>query len=365
MTFTARTPFLLAATLALVPACDEEVDVDLLDAEEISERCVGGGCTVGGIGNTSRIGSHALSNLFEAFNQNAPNISSRVRITGATAKWGSIPMAVTEIDVEADGELRLKLGTAGWIQGTAVKDALFNVTVTPNNASLPAFNGKLLIADVQCQPGELDATMTICKYEFVTDVPSGDNATYPPSTKAAGYYQTCPKDNDGGLLDSFETYSAVLSPNAALMATPGATPRIDPSSGFILGCLNGAVSKTQYRLNAFYDSTAYRGLATSQRSAALLMWMAWHAGASRTQPGMIISPHDPINGLFTWTNDPTFGIEGGYVVSGAACRGGSLTTGLHRLWDNPVMTLTGWGALPHCDAGNIGSMAVLGVKTPL
>jgi hypothetical protein len=366
MSFTTRIPFLLAATLAVVPACDEELDADLLDEEEIGERCVGGGCTVGGIGNTSRIGDHALSNLSRTFNTNANNISSRVRITGASGYYGTTKMTATEIDVEADGELRLKLGTAGWIQGTAVKNASFDVVVTPNSASLPAFAGKLLIVDVACAPGKVDPTMTICKYEFVTNVKPSDTITYPPSTKAAGYYHACPNEDENGLLDSFERYAAVLSPQVSLSATSSTTPRIDPFSGqFILGCLNGAVSKGQYHLNAFYDASAYRGLEPSQRSAMLLMWMAWHAGASRTTPGMIISPHDPIKGLFTWTNDPTYGIEGGYVYNGAACRGGPLTTGLHRLFDSPVTTLTGWSALPYCSAGNIGSMAVLGVKTPM
>lgn len=39
MSTAARTPFILAATLALVPACDEEFDAALLDEEELSERC--------------------------------------------------------------------------------------------------------------------------------------------------------------------------------------------------------------------------------------------------------------------------------------------------------------------------------------
>jgi hypothetical protein len=39
MSIATRTPFILAATLALVPACDEEFDAALLDEEEISERC--------------------------------------------------------------------------------------------------------------------------------------------------------------------------------------------------------------------------------------------------------------------------------------------------------------------------------------
>lgn len=361
---TTRLPLLLAATLALVPGCDETFDADLpLDDEEISERCVGAGCTVGGIGNTSRIGNHALSNLSRTFNQNANNLSSRVRITGGYGYWGTLKMAVTAIDVEADGELRLQLGTAGWIQGVAVKKASFNVVVTPSDPSRPAFGGTLLVADVACEPGKLDASMTICTYEFVTDVKPADTVTYPPSTKAAGYYQTCPNEDEGGQLSSFERYAAVLSPQSTLYASSTTTPRIDPSPGyFILGCINGAVSKGQYFLNAFYDATAYRGLAPSQRSAMLLMWMAWHAGQSRTEPGMMISPHDPIGGLFTWTGDPTWGIEAGYSAGGASCRGGSIGEGLHRLFAEPVTTLTGWINLPHCDAGNLGSMAVLGVK---
>jgi hypothetical protein len=359
-----RTSFLLAATLAVVPGCDEELDAELAPGdEEIEHRCLAG-CGPGQIGNTSRIGDHALSNLSKTLGQNATNLASKVRIAGGYGYWGATKMQVTAIDVEADGELRLQLSTAGWISGTAVKNAYFNVIVTPDDASKPAFSGKLLIADVQCAPGELDATMSICKYMFVTNVKPSDTVAYPAVTMAPGYWHTCPSDNDGGQLSWFETYSAVLSPQAALTATSATTPRIDPFPGqFILGCINGAVSKTQYHLNAFYDASAYRGLDPSQPSAALLMWMAWHAGASRTEPGALISPHDPIGGLFTWTAEPTWDVEAGYKAGGAACRGGPVANGLHRKYVDPVQTLANWANLPYCDASAIdGGAAVLGVK---
>lgn len=370
MRTTTRIQLFFAATLAFVPGCDEEYDDEfLLDDEEISERCVGSGCTVGGIGNTSRIGNHAVSNLSETFNLNTNNLSARVRINGGVGLWGpnKIPMTITEIDVEDDGELRLELSTAGWIQGTAVKGAYFNLTVTPNDLGKPAFNGILYIADVACEPGKQDPAMTICRYEFVTNVKPGDEVTYPKTTKLGGgdWWQTCPNIDEGGLLSGWEKYAAVLSPESTLWASRSSTPRIDVSPGnFILGCINGAVSKGQYFLNAFYDETAFRGLDPSQRSAMLLMWMAWHAGASRTQPGKLISPHDPIGGLFTWTAGPGWGIEGGYSSTGASCRGGTLSQGLHRNFISPVTTLTGWSSLPHCDATNLDSMAVLGVKVP-
>jgi hypothetical protein len=94
----------------------------------------------------------------------------------------------------------------------------------------------------------------------------------------------------------------------------------------------------------------------------LLMWMAWYDGASRTIPGQQISPHDPIGGLFTWTSDSGWGIEAGYDENGAACRGGPLTTGLHRYVVDPVLSLLGWDDLPHCDETDLDDYAVLGVK---
>lgn len=364
-TLTSLPLLLLTSALTLTVGCDDEYDAEIFadDADEITERCVGAGCIKGGIGNTSRIGDHPLSNLSRAFNQNAPNQTSNVRITGGIGFINGAQQSVIGIDIEQDGELRLNLQTAGWIQGTAVKNAELNVTVVPHDPSRPTLSGKLWIGDVVCAPGKYAPGMTICAYEFLTNIKPSDTLTYPQSTKRAGWYQTCPNENEQGSLTAWEKYSSVLSPNVTLVAPTGATPRIDVSGGmFINGCLNGAVSKGQYHLNAFYDANAFRGLQPSQRSAMLLMWMAWHAGQSRTIPGQMISPHDPIGGLFTWTNDPAWGIEAGYGSTGATCRGGPFTTGLHRYIPDPVLNLAGWSSLPHCTPLSLPNMATLGVK---
>ena len=274
-------------------------------------------------------------------------------------------MPITEIAVEDDGELRLKLSTAGWIGGVTVKNAWLNLQVTPSELSKPAFVGKLLIEDVFCDPGEEDSSMTICRYQFVTNVVPTDPVNYPMSTKQFGYYHTCPMEDEGGSLSGTERYTAVLSPQSTLTVPSTATPKVNASNGyFINGCLNGAVSKGQYHLNAFYDATAYRGLDPSQRNAMLLMWMAWYAGSSRTQVGNKIWPHDPIGGLFTWTADPTWDVEAGYSATGATCRGTGpgFAQGLHRNFVNPVVTLPGWSALPPCTATTLPSLATLGVK---
>lgn len=360
---------IFASTLVLAAGCDEpqgESDPDFGgEDDEVVHRCIGPDCTGSGLGNTSKIGDHATSNLSETLGLNVANTDAGVRITGGTGYWGSAPMAIVQIDVEDDGELRLKLGTGGWISGTAVKNAWFNITVTPNDAGQATRTGKLLIADVRCDPGLYAPAMTICRYEFVTNIATSD-PNYPMHAKLFGYYHTCPNENELGELTALEKYHSVLSPNVRLSDPAGASPRIDVSAGqFINGCLNGAVSKGQYYLNAFYDAAAFRGLATSQRTAMLLMWMAWFNGASRTEPGQIIWPHDPINGLFTWTADPTWGIEAGYDATGATCRGGTLAAGLHRLIPQPVLNLVGWADLPYCDAAHIANFATLGVKVEL
>lgn len=354
---------MLCTALVLAPGCDTGEDGDFGDdADEgaIASRCPG--CGVGGLGNTSKIGDHAVSNLSRTMNVAAANTTASVKITGATASLSGITVPIIQIAVDADGELRLQLSTGGWIAGPAVRYASFDIKVTPNSAFKLPVSGKLMISDVRCEPGLYAPAMTICRYEFVTDIPTSD-PNYPPHEKFPGYTHVCPNEDEKGELSGLEKFHSVLSPQVALTSPTGATPRIDLLAGqFINGCLNGAVSKGQYYLNAFYDNTAFRGLAASQRSAMLLMWMAWHDGATRTQPGQMISPHDPIGGLFTWTGDADWDLEGGYMNSGASCRGGSLTEGLHRLIPAPVLNLAGWSALPHCDASDIAAHATLGVK---
>lgn len=358
---------LLLSTLTLAPACDEPEggEFDALAPGEVTQRCFGAGCSSGPIFNTSRVGDHELSNLARVFNQAATNSSSSVKVTGGVGYHLGLAMAVTEVAVEDDGELRLKLGTAGWISGTAVKNAWLNLLIDPHESSKPVFTAKLKVAEAICAPGQEDSTMTICRYEFVTDVVPSDPNNYPMHNKYFGWYHTCPMEDEGGALSATERYSAVLSPESTLYVPGAGAPRINVSPGyFINGCLNGAVSKGQYHLNAFYDATAYRGLHPSQRSAMPLMWMAWHAGASRTQPGQAIWPHDPIGGLFTWTADPDWGVEAGYSSTGATCRGTGpgYGAGLHRNFTQPAFTLSGWSALQPCTEATLGQWAVLGVK---
>lgn len=357
---------LLLSTLTLAPGCDEAyLDGEDISDGEVTERCLGAGCSSGPISNTSKIGDHDLSNLALAFNQAAANTGGSVKIVGGAGYFGANPVPITEVAVDGDGELRLKLGTAGWIAGVAVKKAWFNLIVTPSDGNQAPFSGKLMVADVHCDPGQEDPSMTICRYEFVTNVLPADPNQYPQHTEFPGYYHTCPLQDEGGALSATEKYAAVLSPNATLYVPSTGAPRINVSPGYYInGCLNGAVSKGQYHLNAFYDANAYRGLDPKQRTAMLLMWMAWHQGASRTQPGKKIWPHDPIGGLFTWTSLSTWDVEAGYGISGASCRGTGpgLATGLHRNYTAPTLTLVGWSALTPCTAGTLDQYAVLGVK---
>lgn len=363
MRTSSRPLLVLAAALTFAPGCDEPYDPAYADDEVLTPRCIGPGCSLGGLGNTSKIGDHALSNLSKTLHQSAANSTAGVRITGGIGYWFGNPYAITQIEVDADGELRLKLGTF-WIAGPAVKNARLNLTLVPNDGS-PAVNGRLVIADAKCEPGKLAPALSICRYEFVTDVVPADTDEYPMHAKMFGYYHVCPDEDEQGTLPASVKFSSVLSPQVTLYQSPGATPRIDLAPGyFINGCLNGAVSKGQYLLNAFYDATAFRGLHPSQRTAMLLMWMAWFGGKTRTIPGQQISPHDPIGGLFTWTGDPDWDIEAGYSFNGASCRGGDPSVGMHRYIIDPVLNLVGWANLPHCTAGNLGSMATLGVKVP-
>ncbi|MCY0989293.1 ADYC domain-containing protein [Nannocystis sp. ILAH1] len=360
--------FLLASTLSLAVGCDEPRAGDLDDFDDFGAgtafRCEGSSCPPPVIGNTSLIGDHPMSNLKEALNSDAANYSADIRITGGTGLHDEIPRTITEIDVKEDGQLKLKLGTFGWIDGEWVEGAVFNLLVTPHDPSEPAFTGRLKIQDAECEPGQYLPEMTMCRYVFVTDVEPYDDEVYPETTKGSGWYHTCPDDNEGGTLGAAYRFSSVLNHEVSLGYTVVGGPTIDLAPGtFINGCLNGAVSKAQYRLNVFYEPGLYRNLQASQRTAMLRMWMAWHGGEPRTQPGKLISPHDPIGGLFTWTSDPAWQIEGAYTATGASCRGGALATGVHRRYLNPVANLPGWSSLPHCNtAAKVAEFGVLGVK---
>lgn len=364
-----RSLFLLASALSFAPGCDEPDDLafegdGFADDEEVTPRCIGPSCTLGGLGNTSKLGDHALSNLSKVIGKDADNNTAMVRITGGTGYYFGTPYPILQIAVDADGELRLQLTPRLWISGTMVEYARFNLVVTPKDPKQQPFDGVLVIRDAKCEPGKYDPGMTICSYEFLTNVVPDDVTQYPMDEKMFGYYHTCPNEDEGGLLPATMKFHSVLSPQVTLFES--GTPRIDPNPGFFInGCINGAVSKTQYWLNAFYDASSFRGLDASQRTAALLMWMAWFDGAPRTEPGMKISPHDPIKGLFTWTADPAWDVEAGYGAGGAVCRGGDLVTGLHRLIDDPMSNLPGWDQLPYCDAAHLANLAPLGVKVEL
>ncbi len=63
-----------------------------------------------------------MSNLKEALNSTPPTTA---RTSGSPAAPGftdEIPRTITEIDVEEDGQLKLKLGTFGWIDGERVEE---------------------------------------------------------------------------------------------------------------------------------------------------------------------------------------------------------------------------------------------------
>ncbi|PCC71586.1 hypothetical protein SAMN02745121_01130 [Nannocystis exedens] len=356
--------FFFASSLSVAVGCDDEVHAGAGDGDGVP-RCPATGCAGGLLGNTARIGGHPLSNLSETLREPAANDTADVRIEGGTAEHLGSTLAITEIDVEADGELRLKLGAAGWIGGTAVEGATFSITVDPLSGD-PTFAAELKVGGAWCSPGEYDPTLTICRYEFVTNVVPHDPQRYPESEELAGYYHTCPNEDEGGALGDTYEFSAVLSPNVSVFASASLGPYITDAPGrFIHGCINGAVAKGQFHLNAFYDPTAYRGLQVTQRTAMLRAWLAWFAGEPRTVPGKQVALHDPLGGLFTWPADPTWVLEAGYGASGARCRGGSPATGVHRHHLDPVQSLPGWSTLPPCTTADYaGSGAVLGVAVP-
>ncbi|MFZ6180287.1 hypothetical protein [Nannocystis pusilla] len=355
--------FLLASTLTFAVGCDDELSVGFGDGDDVALRCPTSDCTGGPLNNTSLIGDHPLSNLSETRLEPAANDTADVRIEGGTLQHLGSPVSITEIDVEADGELKLKLGTFGWFGGTAVKGATFYIYIDPLNGD-PTIGAELKIADAWCSPGAYDPSMTICRYEFVTNVKPKDTDSYPESEKVEGYYHTCPNEDEDGKLGADYKFSSVLSPNVSVFSSGKTGPYIADTPGiFINGCINGAVSKGQFQLNAFYDPTAYRGLQVSQRTAMLRAWMAWFDDEPRTVPGKQISMQDPLNDLFDWTSDPAWELEAGYGALGARCRGGDPATGVHRNYVDPVINLPGWDTLPTCDTSNYTSSgAVLGVK---
>jgi hypothetical protein len=354
---------LLASTFLLGVACDDASLSEFAADDDIALRCITPDCTPPPINNTSKIGDHYLSNIAMAFNTPVENETAEVFIEGGTAIFGGTQEGVAQIMVADNGELRLRsVVTNTIIGGEAVEGARFYVYLD-SYADGSRRLAHLKIADAECDPGLYEPSITICRYTFVTDAVPADTELYPEHETLEGWFHTCPNETEGGQLGSAYKFSSVLSPNVALSIGKG-TPRIEVAPGtFINGCLNGAVSKGQYRLNVFYEPGMYRGLQASQRTAMLRMWMAWHGGEPRTEPGNLISPHDPIGGLFTWTADPAWQIEGGYTATGASCRGGALATGVHRQYLNPVANLAGWSALPHCDtAAKVATFGVLGVK---
>ncbi|WAS94598.1 hypothetical protein [Nannocystis punicea] len=353
---------LLVSTLSFAVGCDDEFYADFGEEEVIALRCNTPDCG-SGLANTSRIGDHSLSNLSETLIAPAANTTSKVRIEGGTAEYLGSKTAIMGIDVEADGELKLKLATGGWIGGAAVEGATFSVVIEPLDGE-PRIAAELKIAGAWCSPGRYDASMTICRYQFVTDIEPEDTKLYPESEEMPGYYHICPDEDEDGALDDTHKFSSVLSPNVSLFANPSVGPTIADSPGiFINGCINSAVAKGQFKLNAFYDPTAYRGLQLGQRTALLRAWMAWFNGGPRTVPGRFISLKDPLGGLFDWTSEPAWVLEAGYGAEGARCRGGAEDTGNHRYYIDPVLSLPGWSTLPPCTTADYTSYgAVLGVK---
>lgn len=366
-TSTSTLLLLLASTFTLAAGCDDGHE-DGLIGDDLAFRCVGSGCgNGGGLGNSSILGTTPLSNLSVTFNQYTANEQADLAITGGQLYVSGALRTITQIEVEDDGELVLHvmsdLGGTFPVTGDGVRGARLYLAVDPNDPNEPSYNAALRIADVHCERGKYDQFTEICRYDFITNVEPDDPELYPEHDEYKFYYSICPDLDDGGILGADKKFSAVLSPNVVLSSGVNG-PSIGAAPGkFIVGCLNAAVSKTQYHLNAFYDPNAEdRALDASQGTAALKMWMAWHDGAPRTVPGKIISPHDPINGLFTWTNASGWGIEAGYDADGASCRGGSTLWGLHRHIYHPLQNLTGWLDLPYCTAATLDEHAVLGVK---
>ncbi len=174
-----------------------------------------------------------------------------------------------------------------------------------------------------------------------------------------------PRRHEGGTLGAAYRFSSVLNHEVSLGYTVVGGPTHRPRPGHlhqrlpqrrgVEGLSTGSTSSTSRAL--------YRNLQASQRTAMLRMWMAWHGGEPRTQPGKLISPHDPIGGLFTWTSDPAWQIEGAYTATGASCRGGALATGVHRRYLNPVANPARLVLPAHCNtAAKVAEFGVLGVK---
>lgn len=348
---------ILSLGLALVPACDDPLGASEDDSDDpVAFRCYGLPSTCMP-SNTSLLGGFDFSNIKKAIGSSAANWDSSITIAGGTVYWQGANRAIAGIDVTNSGELRLSIAGAGVVGGADVQGATFTVTVSPYNPKSTAFTGMLRVASVASAPGKYDATMTIWTYEFQTDIPSTDPALYP--VNGAGMYPTCANLDDGGLLSNLEKYRVFLSPGVSL--TQGSNPEINlASTQFMMTCLQSASAKGQYFLNTFFTPGAYRALDASQRTAMLKMWMAWFDGETQTSPGRIISPHDPINGYFTWVTDSMWEVEASYNSTGAHCRGGPAATGRHRLHDPPVTLIPGWVKLPQCATTDY----VIGVKAP-
>jgi len=364
---------ILSAWLVALAACDGATDVVAAADDELAARACWM-CGAGSTTNTSLVGTHDVSNVKLQFGDWAANAAGALRMDHARVFHDGAEWEVNRWDVSREGELRLFYkGVKGevMVAGAAVAGAWFHFNYEPLVGD--PFKGKLKVEFATCAAGRLDPTLTMCRYVIVTDVVPHDKKRYPETQNGTGLFHVCPNEDEEGALVGSERYSMVLSKHAALdMSTSPPSVSLSPDQ-VLFGCLNGAVSKTQYFLNAFYDhghDPHPRALAPEQLTPVMLAWMAWHGGESTTRPGQPVCLEDPIGGLFGGCEDGTGReFEAAYGPAGASCANdrGPDDAGVHRRFSRPEVTIPGWDALPDCDGGDYHQVdpagGVIGVYT--
>lgn len=363
---------ILSASLAALAACDDaRTDGAVAADDDVTARACWI-CGAGSTANTNIVGTHDVSNVKLGFGAWATNAAGELRMNYARVVHDGALRWVSRWDVTPAGELQLYYQGGGGevrVAGAAVAGAWFQFTYDPVVGA--NFEGQLKVDFATCEEGRYDDELTICRYVIVTDVVPHDPKLYPETQLGSAWYHVCPNEDEGGALEGSAKYSMVLSKHAALdMGTspPSVAVSVDQ---VVFGCLNGAVSKTQYYLNAFYDhkyDPHPRALAPEQLTPVMLAWMAWHEGESTTRPGMSVCFDDPIGGLFGRCElDVNRQFEAAYGPVGASCAngGGPYDRGVHRRFAAPEVNVPGWDALPDCNGGDYPmsdpAIAVVGV----
>lgn len=332
----------------LLAACDDPASVT--DREPVRFRTCPPDCSGGDLNapflNTAVLGAHALSNLPLALDGQAENPGAALTLLGAEVLLDGVPTAVASLSSSAAGELSVVADAPGSpvLAGAALVGAAFEVELVPDDPAEAPVSGRIEIAGYTAQSGVVDPGVTLHRYTLVTDV--APDVSGHPQLGAA--WALCAQDPET------LSYDAVIHPGVALDPDTG-TITAAPGQ-LVLGCLGGAVAKTQARLNVYYGGVSGRTMDAGQSSAYLHAWRAVIGGEVTTEPGRRVSIEDLALGLVHW--DAQYELEAIYDEDGAACRGTR-----HRRFSDPATAIAGWSGLPACTAP-YAAWGSVGVRVP-